>query len=357
MKVGARKQKTVTTFVSITLLAILLFLMIPFSYGITLPFVYWINQFLFFVLLLSLTFINTKWLAPVFLFQKKYFKYYLILFAACVLIIILLKQSEISLNLSQEIKRTVGGDGGEQKTRSSDLSVFFYIFLIEVLVLGVNIAGILINKWQDEKTIRLQVEKDKIEMELSFLKSQINPHFFFNSLNTVNALTYTDIEQSRNALKKLGIIMRHVLYNTSNQSSTLSEEIEFIRNYLDLMKMRTPQRVSIDFSVNIVTPDLKIASMLFLPFIENSFKHGVSTQAQSPIIISIEEKDQSLVFYTKNKIFKISVDNDLDGQQNHGLGIQNTQRRLELLYPDRYTLSIKRDKGFEIQLKIDLDEN
>lgn len=199
-------------------------------------------------------------------FSKKYFQYYLILFFACILIIFLLKQSEILLNLSQEIKRTISEKGNQQKNGGSDFSVLFYIFLIQVLVLGVNIAGILIKKWQDEKNKRLQVEKDKVEMELSFLKSQINPHFFFNSLNTINALTYTDIEQSRNALKKLSKIMRHMLYITSNQASTLAEEIKFVSNYLQLMKMRSPQRVSFDFPVSVVSPDSKIAAIALLTF-------------------------------------------------------------------------------------------
>jgi len=357
MKVRTGNQKTVTTLVGITLLAVLLFLMIPLSYGIALPFVYWVNQFLFFILMLSLTYINTKWLAPKLLFQRKYFQYYLILLLACILIIIMLHQVGGLLNISEEIRKTEGLKDAPPKQGHGGLAVFFYIFMIEVLVLGVNIIGILVNKWQDEKNIRLQVEKDKVEMELSFLKSQINPHFFFNSLNTVNALTYTDIDQSRNALKKLGKIMRHVLYNTSNQSSTLAAEIEFITNYLELMKMRSTQRVLIDFSVNIVSPDLQIASMLFLPFIENAFKHGTSTQAESPITIKIVEESRSLVFYTKNKVFERTVDNLLEDDQNHGIGIQNTQRRLELLYPNKYSLTINRIDGFEIHLRIDLDEN
>ncbi|KPE52583.1 sensor histidine kinase [Chryseobacterium indologenes] len=357
MKIITRNQNTVTTLVGITLLAVLLFLMIPHSYGIALPFVYWVNQFLFFILMLGLTYFNTKWLAPKLLFQRKYFQYYLTLLLSCVLVIIVVSKLDELLNVSEEIRRTAGLHNAPQKEGHGKLSVYFYIFLIEILVLGVNIIGILIKKWQDEKNKRLQVEKDKIEMELSFLKSQINPHFFFNSLNTVNALTYTDVALSRNALKKLGKIMRHVLYNTSNESSTIASEIEFITNYLELMKMRSAQKVSIDFSVNIVSPDQKIASMLFLPFIENAFKYGVSTQAHSPITIKITEKNQSLVFYTKNKVFERTVNDKLDDDQNHGIGIQNTERRLELIYPGRYSLAINKVDGFEVQLKIDLDEN
>lgn len=357
MKIITRNQNTITTLVGISLLAVLLFLMIPHSYGISLPFVYWVNQFLFFILMLGLTYFNTKWLAPKLLFQRKYLQYYFTLVCSCVLIIIILNKLDEFMNVSEEIRKLTGLHNAQKKQGHGNLSVFFYIFLIEILVLGVNIIGILINKWQDEKNIRLQAEKDKVEMELSFLKSQINPHFFFNSLNTVNALTYTDVEQSRNALMKLGKIMRHVLYNTSNQSSTIASEIEFISNYLELMKMRSTQKVSVNFSVNIVSPNLKIASMMFLPFIENSFKHGISSQTESPVTITITEKDQSLVFYTKNKIFERTVNDKIDDHQNHGIGIQNTKRRLELLYHNRYSLAINKVDGFEVQLKINLDEN
>jgi sensor histidine kinase YesM len=268
-----------------------------------------------------------------------------------------MRQSGIWLNLSQEIKRTLATNKPLQKHGAGDFSVSFYIFLVEILVLVVNISRIMIRKWEEEKNIRLELEKDKIEMELSFLKSQINPHFFFNSLNTVNALTYTDIEQSRNALKTLGKIMRYVLYNTSSECSTLSKEIEFIRNYLELMKMRLPQRVSIDFSTNITSINRRIAPMLFLSLIENCFKHGVSTQVDSPVFIRIEEEDQYIIFHSKNKVFERTVDNETGDIQNHGIGIKNTRRRLELLYPNKYSLSIKRGDTFEILLKITLNEN
>ena len=350
-------QTKITNLVGVILLAILIFLMIPLSYGMQLPFVYWVNQVVFFLLLLSLLFLNTKWLAPTFLFQKKYFQYYFILCVVCALMIWMLKQSGEWLNLSEEIQKSVKETRYKQKHWARDLSVFFYIFLIQILILGVNIAGILIKKWQDEKNVRLRLEKDKLEMELSFLKSQINPHFFFNSLNTINALTYIQVEESRKAIKKLGNIMRHLLYNTTDQTYTLKQEIDFIRNYVELMKMRSPQRVLIDFLVDIKSPELKIASMIFLPFIENSFKHGISAQSESRIIIGIEEKDHVLLFYTKNTIFDRNIEEKDDNNSHQGIGIQNTRRRLELLYPDQYSLSITKNKEFNLLLKINLNED
>lgn len=357
MDIKPRKHRQLITLVGIALLAILLFLLIPLSYGTALPFVYWVHQFLLFAFLLGLTYINIKWLAPTYLFQRKFFRYYLILFICCILIIVVLRQAESWLQIAEAFAKMAGEKVTKQHHGNRGVFVSFYIFLVEILVLGVNIANILVKKWEEEKSIRLRAEKDKVEMELSFLKSQINPHFFFNSLNTVNALTYSDVEESRNALKKLGIIMRYVLYTTSDERTTLAEEVKFIKNYLDLMKMRSPRCVHIDFSTHINSPEKKIAPMLFLPFIENSFKHGVSSQAESPISITINQNASQLVFHSKNKLFDSKVLNDFSQNEQSGIGIKNTQRRLELLYAKRYELSICQDKGFEVCLKINLDEN
>ncbi|SFJ34353.1 sensor histidine kinase [Myroides guanonis] len=356
VEVKMTNQSKVTNLVGIALIGILIFLMIPLSYGMRLPFVYWVNQIVFFLLLLSLLFLNTKWLAPKFLFQKKYFQYYFILCLVCILMVFLLKQSGKWLNLSEEIQKAIKENGNKQNHWAQTISVFFYIFLIQILILGVNIAGILIKKWQSEKNIRLKLEKDKLEMELSFLKSQINPHFFFNTLNTINALTYTNVVESRMAIKKLGNIMRHLLYDISDQTHTFSKEVEFINSYVDLMKMRSPKRVSVDFFIDIKSPDLKIASMIFLPFIENSFKHGVSAQSNSPITIGLKVEDFMVVFYTKNLVFENVIDERFDDNQ-HGIGIDNTRRRLELLYPNKYSLSITKNDEFNVLLKIDLNED
>lgn len=355
MEIKSGRQRLFIPLVGFVLLAILLFLLIPLSYGIDLPFVYWVNQFLLFSFLIGLTFINTKWLAPAYLFQRKFFQYYLILFVCCIVIIVILRQTENWLYLPEAIKEMTDEDTSKHK--GGEVYVSFYIFLVEILVLGVNIVNILVRKWEEEKSIRLRTEKDKVEMELSFLKSQINPHFFFNSLNTVNALTYTDIDESRSALKKLGIIMRYVLYTTSDESTTLAEEIKFIKNYLDLMKMRSPRGVDIDFSTNIISPEKKIAPMLFLPFIENAFKHGISAKNPSPISITINQENSKLIFKSKNKVFERQVSNDLNQNDASGIGIKNTQRRLELLYANRYELTIGQINGFEVLLKIELDEN
>jgi hypothetical protein len=178
MEIEQGKHRLLITMVGTALLAILLFLLIPISYGITLPFEYWIHQFLLFSFLIGLTFINTKWLAPAYLFQRKLIQYYLILLLACILIIIVLRQAEVWLRIPEAFAKMAGEEVKREKHGNRGVFVSFYIFLVEILVLGVNIANILIKKWEEEKSIRLRTEKDKVEIELSFLKSQINPHFF-----------------------------------------------------------------------------------------------------------------------------------------------------------------------------------
>lgn len=354
MKINSATYRSFTILLGMILLAILLFLLIPLSYRISLPFEYWINQFIFFLLLMTLVFVNTKYLAPKLLFQKRYFRYYSILLTCCILIILIIQQTENLLNIPEAIHAALLESGHQPKNRTSTLSVAFYIFLVEILVLGVNIAGIIVQKWEEDENSRLIMEKEKTDLELSFLKSQINPHFFFNSLNTVNALTYSNIEESRLALKKLSTIMRYVLYNSSNATASLGKEIEFIRNYIELMKLRSSPKVSIDLSINTESEDIAIAPMLFLSLIENCFKHGISTQQNSPIFISIHVRDNILIFCTRNKLFKTYQHNLIDNQ-DHGIGMKNTKRRLELIYPNKHSLSIDRtDDEFKVTLKIEL---
>ena len=351
MNAEASRNSYFTFFIGALSLAILLFLLIPLSYGVNLPYTYWINQSIFFILLIGLVIINSKYLAPKFLFRKKYVTYYTILLISCFLIILLLIQTESWLGVSKVMEQSTTGKGIQSKEGSKLLSIAFYIFLVEILVLGFNISWIIVQKWKEGETLRLKIEKENADFELSFLKSQINPHFFFNSLNTVNALTYTDINQSRNALKILGNIMRYVLYKTTNEKVPIQEEITFIKDYLRLMELRSSSKVSIKFLTNIKSHNQAIAPMLFLPLIENCFKHGVSSQSESPVFISLEVNENNLIFITRNKNF-VKTSAVLSRQENDGIGLKNTKRRLELIYPDEYSFFVNKNDEFEVMLKI-----
>lgn len=320
-------------------LAILLFLMIPLSYRVVLPGAYWINQSFFFLTMVGLIYFNTKRLAPKFLFKKRFVEYYLTLFVLCIIIIVLLRQLESLLNLTEKMHQVLA-PGEVFQPGTMNKAVYFYIFLVEVLVLGINISGIIVRKWEEEEKLRLAADERKSAMELSYLKAQINPHLFFNTLNTINALTYFDVDKSRHAIKKLGSIMRFVLYNTSHQQGPLIKEINFIKDYVELMRLRVSPKVAINLEIEGDFDHVQLVPMLFLPFIENCFKHGVSSQTTSDISIRISVMNNLLWFQTRNKLILKNIEND---DRDRGIGLVNTIRRLDLLYPERYTLKIDKN--------------
>jgi sensor histidine kinase YesM len=314
--------------------------MIPLSYRVVLPGAYWINQSFFFLTMVGLIYLNTKELAPKFLFKKRFVEYYLILLVLCIVIILLLQQMESLLNLTEQMHKVLA-PGEVFQPETMNKAVYFYIFLVEVLVLGINISGIIVRKWEEEEKLRLAADERKSAMELSYLKAQINPHFFFNTLNTINALTYSDVDKSRHALKKLGSIMRFVLYDTSHQHGPLIKEINFIKDYVELMKLRVSPKVAINLKIEGDFEHVQLAPMLFLAFIENCFKHGVSSQAVSDIFIRISVLNDLFCFQTRNKLIPKNVEEKND--PDSGIGLVNTIRRLDLLYPERYTLKIDKN--------------
>ena len=173
---------------------------------------------------------------------------------------------------------------------------------------------------------------------LSLLKAQTNPHFFFNTLNNIYALTLIDGEQARAALHRLSRMMRYVLYETPAGHTRLSQEISFLRDYIELMHLRLTDQVEVVFAppAEPAAPDPHVAPVLFQPYVENTFKHGVSATAPSRITISLfQAGPQQVEMCVRNTLFaNRQPDNDEPG----GIGLANTQRRLDLLYPGRRAL-------------------
>jgi LytS/YehU family sensor histidine kinase len=199
------------------------------------------------------------------------------------------------------------------------------------------------------------LERQRINTELSYLKAQINPHFFFNTLNNIYSLTTLDVGKAQEALLKLSRMMRYVLYENQKDETLLSKEVKFIEDYLELMKMRLSQKVKLQVKLEDPKDDLVIAPMLFLPFLENCFKHGISSQQDTEISISLEVMGDTVFFETKNGIFPVPPDSP-EAQEN-GIGLVNTQRRLTLLYPDKHRLKLGVDEAsghYGVQLTINL---
>lgn len=196
--------------------------------------------------------------------------------------------------------------------------------------------------------------REKLWSELSFLRAQTNPHFLFNTLNNLYALSRKKSDKTPDAIMMLSKIMRFMLYDCRAPQILLSDEIMVIRDYIELEKLRFSNRLSVELHEKTDDPEAMIAPLLLLPFVENSFKHGAgSTTGKAHIRIDIVLKDKELRF---------SVRNTMDSQANPaiekgGIGLKNVQRQLELLYSDRYSLQAGHSGDqFTVELTLTLDE-
>lgn len=224
--------------------------------------------------------------------------------------------------------------------------------LVSILVVGFNAAIKLTVKWQDEEQKIKELEKEKLQSELAFLKNQVSPHFFMNTLNNIHALIDINSEAAKESVIKLSKLMRYLLYDSGEGKTTLAKEIEFIKSYVDLMKLRFTNKVSIQLSFPENVPNIEIPPMLFTSLVENAFKHGVSYQKESFIEIKMDIDKKFLFLGIKNS--KQNIQNGIDSPG--GIGMGNLKKRLELIYQNKYSLVQKEDKkSFEINIKLPIN--
>jgi two-component system, LytTR family, sensor kinase len=224
-----------------------------------------------------------------------------------------------------------------------NLVIFLMVF---VLSTGIKV----ISQWLKSEQRAKEIANEKLHAELSFLKAQINPHFLFNTLNNIYALASAQSDQTAPAVMKLSSIMRYVLTEASHDLVPLEKEILFTTHYIELQKMRLTDKTKIEFVINGDPLGREIAPLLLLPFVENAFKYGVSTRECSPINILLDIKEESLFFSISNHKHFNST---LRTADNTGIGISNTRRRLDLLYPGRYELIIN-DKSNEFTVHLNI---
>ncbi len=226
---------------------------------------------------------------------------------------------------------------------------FFNHLFLAVLMVGFNVAiKLLFKSIRDDRHLK-ELEKQNLQTELEYLKHQINPHFFMNTLNNIHALIDIDTEKAKESVIELSKIMRYVLYDSSQPVIALQKEITLLNNYIALMRIRYTD--SVDIRVNIADhlPDVQIPPLLFITFIENAFKHGVSYQHPSFIHMALETHEKELSFYIVNSNFS-------DSNSHAGIGLENITKRLQLLYGDTYVLKTNAEKNtFSVNLIIPLE--
>lgn len=217
----------------------------------------------------------------------------------------------------------------------------FFVFLSTAVKFSVD--------WFVNEKIRKNLENEKLTAELAFLKSQINPHFLFNSLNNIYSLAYQRSDKTPAAILKLSEIMRYMLQESNESQVELNKEIRYLENYIELQKLRFRNDDFVRISIEGTDRDQTIVPLILIPFVENAFKHGLVTDSGCPIEISIRIEKGRLAF---------SVVNQKSGQnkdRTSGIGLSNVRRRLELLYHNRYTLEINNSKDcYQCKLVLEL---
>lgn len=229
-------------------------------------------------------------------------------------------------------------------------------FTYALLVVGTNLAIALLFQSYADKFERERLMKSNAETQLTLLKAQINPHFYLNMLNNIHGMIEIDAERAQAMLIDMSRLMRFMLYDSSRPLITLREEVEFLENYLQLMRQRYPsERVSVSWSFpsDAASRGVTLPPLLFLSFIENAFKHGVSYREPSYIVVSMEVQDNRLCFSCENSVAERRAPTEPEGHS--GIGLKNIRERLRLLYDERMSLTISdEDNKYSVHLIIPL---
>ncbi|WKK66967.1 sensor histidine kinase [Lutimonas zeaxanthinifaciens] len=300
-----------------------------------------------FPLNIVITYFTIYYLIPRYILKKKYLQF-LLLFIPSLLLFYLIRTGLNYILVSENIWPEAQGNQ----------EPFTVIHVVELVIGAIYVIALvsaikLTYDWANEKKRNEDLQRIQLETELNFLKSQIQPHFFFNTLNNLYALVIKQSPNAANVVMKLSEIMQYVLYEVKEPKISLLKSINYLYSYLELEKLRYGDRVKSEISIDGDIDEVEVPPLLFLPFIENCFKHGARNQEDINVLISFVVKDNFLYFTVTNNYV---IQND--GKPKHGIGIENVKRRLHLLYGSKYSLKT-RAKGneYSVNLKLPLHED
>lgn len=224
-----------------------------------------------------------------------------------------------------------------------------------LMLMGMNLGVKLYFKTQEDRDHQEMLEKQDLERQLEYLRYQVNPHFFMNTLNNIHALVDINPERAKTTIVELSKMMRYILYEGDKKLIPVQREALFLKNYIELMRLRYSSRVSINLDIPEMMPDVMLPPLLLIIFVENAFKHGVSYAAPSFIDIKVTVTQEMLQFKCRNSRQEQKPD---EKKKKGGVGLANARRRLDLLFHDKYSLEIKEDdKEYDVQLEIPLSKN
>jgi hypothetical protein len=303
-----------------------------------------VNILISFVPILPVIYFNLLFLMPNYFFTKKYLQYAISLSLGII----------ASVPILFFVWNILAEDPAEFKEEFTNNKTVY--FLVAIFNIGMNVvftSGLkLAKRWFDQQQRNKDLENRTLQSELRFLKSQVNPHFLFNTLNNLYSLTLKKDDRAPETVLKLSDMMRYMLYECNEKQVPLEKEVNCIENYLKLEEIRQGNRCDIQYHLNGVVNGQQIAPLLFIPFIENSFKHGVNNQIGTGFVhIELDVQGEDL---------HLTVANGKSGQAKEengtgGIGLENVRRRLSLLYPKKHDLKITEDENtYRVDLKLHL---
>ena len=224
---------------------------------------------------------------------------------------------------------------------------------VAMLMMGVNLGIMLYFKQRRREDNLQELKQEKLQQELEYLKYQINPHFFMNTLNNIHALVDIDPEKAKSTIIELSRLMRYVLYDSARPTILLSKEIDFLKQYIALMRLRYTDMVRVEVSMPEDIPGVEVPPLLFVSFVENAFKHGVSYEQESFIDVKMELDGNYLMFTCENSKFEKKTNDP-----HSGIGLENVKKRLKLIYGNNYFfLTSDKDNTYEVSLKIPVNND
>ncbi len=289
-----------------------------------------------------LVYFNFKYLIPNYLTRNKFLTYSVLLILAS-LVVTPIKAVVFYLKFA-----------AYPATRSELIQNLNWYFLIHFFVAGASSIVKIVADWARQLREQQELENRTMQSELRFLKTQINPHFLFNTLNNLYALTLKKSDDAPEIVIKLSEMMRYMLYDCNEKQVPLSKEIAYIHNYLDLERLRQSRHTDIQFEVEGTVGDQQIAPLMFIPFLENSFKHGLTNSIEKGYVyIRLHVEGAHITFYIENS--KPETRPVQTRSKSGGIGLVNVRRRLQLLYPQKHELIIKdQPHAYGVLLKMDL---
>jgi two-component system LytT family sensor kinase len=219
--------------------------------------------------------------------------------------------------------------------------------ILFVTTLSLSTVATIMKHYRLSRENAERASAERTKAELSFLKAQVNPHFLFNTLNNIYTLTLSKSDKAPEAVRKLSEIMRYVTDDSRHDYVPLENEIACARDYIDLQRLRLNEKTSVKFSVHGETNQKPVAPLIFMTFIENAFKYGISAHESSEIEISITASENEIHFFCRNTVFPKKFD-----VPAIGMGIANARKRLEHVYPGRHKLNIEQDRIYSVDLKL-----